>query len=30
VRCLSAGVEPNAGIAAVRALSEELRAGVQR
>jgi tryptophan synthase alpha chain len=30
VRCLSAGVEPNAGVAAVRALSEELRAGVQR
>jgi tryptophan synthase alpha chain len=30
VRCLSAGVEPDAGVAAVRALAEELRAGVQR
>jgi len=30
VRCLSGGVEPDAGVAAVRALAEELRAGVQR
>ena len=30
VRCLGAGVEPDVGVAAVRALAEELRAGVQR